>query len=270
MRYGVVLASCIVVLAACIVVLAYAREDERLLRQNDILGFILCRTCFWFWLARCYLLFSRCHRSVYLWFSHTSSMPNQFDKYAIASDSNKAATMLHSGLPVLSIHEAVSVAHPARSAHHKAASVAQKDKHLGHLHTLPTADAIACGRPKCTPIVADIITAIAINTTLIFLFCFGTASGLACRDGDTQWGLAHESAAARLARRGRYRIDCRPCGDGYCRRGGRRRNGNGASAVERLRLGAATAAIAGYIRDDTLHANCGCVLPRAYLRHADQ
>ena len=94
-------------------------------------------------------------------------MPNQFDKYAIASDSNKAATMLHSGLPVLSIHEAVSVAHPARSAHHKAASVAQKDKHLGHLHTLPTADAIACGRPKCTPIVADIITAIAINTSLI-------------------------------------------------------------------------------------------------------
>jgi len=123
--------------------------------------------------------------------------------------------MLHSELPVLSIHEAVSVAHPARSAHHKvvsvihpalpahhkAARVSQKDRHLGHLHTLPTADAIACGRPKCTPIVADIITAIAINTSLIFLSCFGTASGLACRDGDTQWGLAHESAAARLARR---------------------------------------------------------------------
>ena len=215
-----------------------------------------------------YFRFVFCHRSVYLWFSHTNNMPNQFDKYAIASDSNKAATMLHSGLPVLSIHKAVSVVHPALPAHHKAARVSQKDRHLGHLHTLPTADAIACGRPKCTPIVADIITAIAI--TIIFLSCFGTASGLACRDGDTQWGLAHESAAARLARRGRYRIDCRPSGDSYCRRGGRRRNGNGASAVERLRLGAATAAIAGYIRDDALHANSGCVQPRAYLRHANQ
>lgn len=84
-------------------------------------------------------------------------MLNQFDKYAIASDSRTAATMLHS-------------AHSVRSAHHRTASVAQNERHLGHLHTLPATDTIACGRPKCTPIVADTITAIAISIAVIFSF----------------------------------------------------------------------------------------------------
>jgi len=58
-----------------------------------------------------FFLFILSHSSVYWRFSHTSSMPNQLDKYAIAKDSSIAVTTSHPN-------------------HHNIPSVAQNDRHL--------------------------------------------------------------------------------------------------------------------------------------------